>query len=442
MPTDSTPAAKELYEAMKTCSYVRTSRLLNHGVSPDTRLPGFEDTYPGRPGMPLRRSGLVPLHYAAFWRAKKSQLKLIQRLLDAGADVRSADDQGYTPLHDSVYDNDPEPVRLLLEAGADADATTALGFTPLHLAALDGAGKAAELLLARGGKVNATANEGETPLAFAAMSGDADQVRQLLQAGAKVNAREADGMTPLLRAAYYSSAPAVLHLLAEAGADLRATSGESGAGALHYAATAGWQENIRTLLELGAELNARDARGTTPLLRAVAMRQSACVEQLLEAGADTDFQGDKGVQLCCLALAGKVPAIISSVEKACPEAMLATRRRIEKAARNSRQKKLLYLGILFLTILYYLLSCSPEPRTCTYAEAQERVNTPATMYRGTDYLGSDAEYHYFEYKMEASSDTRFRIPRADCPLPEPYSYSAWFPERREAHDVFRTSAER
>ncbi len=86
------------------------------------------------------------------------------------------------------------------------------------------------------------------------------------------------------------------------------------------------------------------------------MRQSSCVEQLLEADAATDFQGDMGEKLCRLALAGKNPAIIEAVEKACPEAMLATRRELEQAARGSRQKTLLFLVVLVLAILYYLLS--------------------------------------------------------------------------------------
>lgn len=355
MPNTNKQSAKELYEALMACSYVRTSQLLEAGVSPNTRVPGFDDAYPGRPGQKLSRTNLVPLNFAAFWRAKKSQIKILRRLLEAGADVHSADSQGYTPLHDSVYDNKPEPVQLLLEAGADANAATAQGFTPLHLAALDNAAKVAELLLTHGSRVNATANDGETPLAFAAMTGNAELVRALLRAGANANATETDGMTPLLRAAYYGDSAEVLQLLAEAGANLHATTQDSGAGALHYAATGGREANLRALLELGADVNTRDKLGTTALLRAVAICHSACVQLLLEAGATANFNGDNGKKLCRLALAGKEPSIIAAVEKACPDAFRAARRAHEKATRRRKLIRDILLYALGAAIAYFFL---------------------------------------------------------------------------------------
>lgn len=345
---------KELSDALNTCSYVRASQLLNEGVSPNTRLPGFVDAYPGRPGEPLRRDNLTPLHFAAFWRAKKSQVKFLRRLLEAGADVHCTDNQGYTPLHDSVYDNTPEPVQMLLEAGADVNAVTAQGFTPLHLALLDNADKVAEILLAHGSAVTATANEGETPLAFAAMSGNVDMVRMLLHAGADAKTTESDGMTPLMRAAYYSSAPEVLHLLAEAGTNLEATTQNSGANALHYAATGGWPENVSALLALGCDINSRDNAGATALLRAAAMGHASCVQLLLEAKAATDFKGDNGARLCRLALSGQSPAIMAAVEQACP-IFPEVRIEFERSARRRKLIfKLIFYALLF-AILYYLL---------------------------------------------------------------------------------------
>ncbi len=355
MPNTNKQSAKELYDALMACSYVRTSQLLGAGVSPNTRVRGFDDAYPGRPGQKLPRTNLVPLNFAAFWRAKKSRIKLLRRLLEAGADVHSADSQGYTPLHDSVYDNEPEPVQLLLEAGADANAATAQGFTPLHLAALDNADKVAELLLTHGSRVNTAANDGETPLAFAAMTGNADLVRTLLRAGANANTAETDGMTPLLRAAYYGDSAEVLQLLAEAGANLHATTQDSGAGALHYAAPGGREANLRALLALGADVNARDKLGATALLRAVAMRQSACVQLLLEAGATTDFNGDNGKKFCDLALAGKEPSIIAAAEKACPDTFRAVRSAHERATRRRKLIRDILLYALGGAIAYFFL---------------------------------------------------------------------------------------
>ena len=92
------------------------------------------------------------------------------------------------------------------------------------------------------------------------------------------------------------------------------------------------------------------------------------------------------------------------------------------------------LYILLSAIM--LCSCSPSEKTYTYAEAVALVNFPRSMYRGTDYLGSDEEYHYFEYRMELGDNTRFRIPVSALEISETFPYSAWRPQRRDAHELF------
>jgi ankyrin repeat protein len=56
------------------------------------------------------------------------------RLINEGADVNAADDQGLTPLHFAVQRDSVEVVRLLLDAGAEVNATDANGETPLYKA--------------------------------------------------------------------------------------------------------------------------------------------------------------------------------------------------------------------------------------------------------------------------------------------------------------------
>lgn len=107
---------------------------------------------------------------------------------------------------------------------------------------------------------------------------------------------------------------------------------------------------------------------------------------------------------------------------------------------NSMKKTLNYctLPLLMCASLSTILlsSCSPSEKTYTYAEAVALVNFPRSMYRGTDYLGSDEEYHYFEYRMELGDNTRFRIPVSALEISETFPYSAWRPQRRNAHELF------
>jgi ankyrin repeat protein len=85
-----------------------------------------------------RASG--PLHYAAdgyiscgSWSANP-QVKTIQCLLDAGADINAPDKNGATPLHRAVRTRSAAAVKCLLENGADPKLQNKPGSTPFHLA--------------------------------------------------------------------------------------------------------------------------------------------------------------------------------------------------------------------------------------------------------------------------------------------------------------------
>jgi ankyrin repeat protein len=71
---------------------------------------------------------------------------VVRELLDAGADVFSRQEGGYTALHGAAAGGDEAIVRLLLEYGADATLRTEAGQTPHDIARDRGKAKAAELL--------------------------------------------------------------------------------------------------------------------------------------------------------------------------------------------------------------------------------------------------------------------------------------------------------
>ena len=62
---------------------------------------------------------------------------------------------------------------------------------------------------------------------------------------------------------------------------------------LHVAADAGDLAAIATAIAAGADIDARDATGRTPLMVATGARQTEAVRALLAAGADVDLQDDK-----------------------------------------------------------------------------------------------------------------------------------------------------
>ena len=94
-----------------------------------------------------------------------------------------------------------------------------------------------------------------------------------------VKAKGANGNTPLHFAAFYA-APAVVGQLLAAGADPNAAN-DDGATPLHWAAAN--RESVKLLLDAGANPNARSADGHTPLSIGAARRGGAPVVELLLA---------------------------------------------------------------------------------------------------------------------------------------------------------------
>ena len=253
--------------------------------------------------------GLTPLPWAM--NAARATGPAIEALLAAGADVRVFDQNGETPLHRAVDLQDRQLVARLLELGADPNAAGWGGRTALHIAGW-GPAPVLQELLAAGADVRARTLDGQSPLHSAATARDLAGLPALLAAGADVNARDNNGETPLHRAARSRAVPNVAALLA-AGADANATTA-AGDTPLHYVvgSTRVWSplppsaEQMAglfsqdtaiaaALIRAGADVNARNNEGDTPLRLAREDRNTRLAEALVDFGAEPD--ADTGAQL-------------------------------------------------------------------------------------------------------------------------------------------------
>ena len=133
---------------------------------------------------------------------------------------------------------------------------------------------------------------GTTLLHFAAGTGCLEVVALLVRLGVDPNIRGRGDHTPLYCVANECASetgPEVVRALVRAGADVDACCGVTRATALHMAARRGHVEIARALLDSGAEVNARDRKGDTPLQRAINCRKNGVAQFLLERGhASTD----------------------------------------------------------------------------------------------------------------------------------------------------------
>ena len=234
-----------------------------------------------------RRTPRLDEFFAAI---ERRDVAAVRALLTADPSLaRERHSSGSTPLHEVV--GHPELVRLLLDHGADPNARdVGDNATPLHFAAASAPLESVRLLLDAGADVNGFGDLHESDVIGWAV-GDGVDVRHdvvalLLERGARHHIFSAIGMANLdLVQSIVEENPDAL--------SRRRSRFEQRQTPLHFALTA--PDGLRAkppqydiaelLIELGADIEAEDARGRTPL--AVAMlRGDVRAMQLLEsAGA-------------------------------------------------------------------------------------------------------------------------------------------------------------
>ena len=123
--------------------------------------------------------GFTPLGLACFF----GHADVAEYLLSTGAEVNvaSRNRMRVMPIHSAVAGRHIGIVKTLLEHGADVNAAQQDGFAPLHGAAQNGQSDMAELLLAYGAEVNAQNAVGQTPLSIATHEGH-QELADLLRA--------------------------------------------------------------------------------------------------------------------------------------------------------------------------------------------------------------------------------------------------------------------
>ena len=205
----------------------------------------------------------------ALLRAAEYGRKVVAELLIAkGADVNARADAGWaggTPLCMAAFERHWKVAELLIAKGADVNAKDHLGETPLHIAAQWGQREVAKLLIAKGADVNAR-NKARGDLTPLHVSATREVAELLVAKGANINAKDYAGVTPLHDAASQGHKEVAEFLLAK-GADVNAKA-DNGRTPLHQAADGGFREVAKLLVAKGADVNAKDNSDETPLHRA------------------------------------------------------------------------------------------------------------------------------------------------------------------------------
>lgn len=229
-------------------------------------------------------------------------MQLLEKLVTDGADLDRRDGRGMTALHLAAALAREPALKLLVKAGASPAVRAADGQTPLGVALSAGRRDLADWLDWSDWPLPGRPLQ-DADLPAAAMAGDAGAVGRLLDLGFPIDATDDKGCTAALRAAGGGHA-GVLELLLERGADPQRAA-YTGATPLSAAVSMRHGAIVDRLLEARVPLEHRLPGEVTVLMLAAALGLPDICARLISAGANIQAADGQGLTpLHCAALHG------------------------------------------------------------------------------------------------------------------------------------------
>lgn len=192
--------------------------------------------------------------------AIKQRAGLDEALREQPWAINTVDESGLSSLQLAILEGQVPDMEVLISAGANVEQQMYDGMSALRLAARLGNPEAVMVLLKAKCSVNLADLERETALYSALAGGNAEVIRLLLMAGASATHRTARDITPLHRLSKYMKA------------DLDVI-----------------KSTIGMLAMAGADLEAKDDIGNTPIAYAIIWNNVGAAKCLVEAGSSLSF---------------------------------------------------------------------------------------------------------------------------------------------------------
>lgn len=199
-------------------------------------------------------------------------------------------DEMFNPLELAIINKRQNAVKMLVKYGANVN-TKPGSYTPLMRACNEGNIEIVKILLETGADRNARDINNLTALLIACAGRNLEMVKLLLDCPdglIDLNVVSWNGQNALSISCIFGDYDIFLELLA-AGA-LKHDAGKS----LSFACGHGSLKIVKTLIELGVNVDHKDEYGRMPLFRAIEGGYPEAVSELLKAGADKNFVDRSG----------------------------------------------------------------------------------------------------------------------------------------------------
>lgn len=250
--------------------------------------------------------------------------QILSILVNAGADVNGRNKDGVTPLELAIENKIIAHIKFYAEHGADINSKDQKGNTPLKMALkpTDSSDKTLEIILNKQ-NIDSLDSDGNTPL-ITAITVDASQekIQYILSLSEEVNARNSAGNTALYLTVLKNRKSIGEKLLAK-NADIFSTNNKNnsplsqalknpqvmewlitsktikdtdgiGNTALHYATEWGLENAVETLITKGANKEAKNANGETPIFSACKNNKSEMISLLAKKGCKINVRDNLG----------------------------------------------------------------------------------------------------------------------------------------------------
>ncbi|MCJ1423797.1 hypothetical protein MMC29_001682 [Sticta canariensis] len=225
------------------------------------------------------------LNAASYW----GHEKVVQLLLDNGAEVNAQGGRFGNALHAASSRGYEKIVKLLLDNGAEVNAKGRSCDNALYAASSGGYERIVKLLLDNGAEVNVQGGMFDNALYAASSRGHEIIVKLLLDNEAEFNAQGGE-YGNALQAASYGGHEKTLKLLLDNGAEVNVRGGEF-SNALHAASSRGYEKIVKLLLDNGAEVNVLGGKFGNALHATLSRGYEKIVKLLLDNGAEVNVRG-------------------------------------------------------------------------------------------------------------------------------------------------------